>query len=1108
MRLMAPNFRMDDELRVFFRKYIDESGISISAIELLDLFPDANSYLCDADYRTLYKKLAKEGAWGKYDLHDFLKYLERRDDRTVYYWCFLFYLREATFRYAQDLTGVGGFWESMDKGISRDFGNIGVDSWFQTTDKKIQSQLVITKLRTKFGFCSLHSFICLSLGINVQDVSQKYVSHFVNISGCPLNYNPCRNEYAELRDAYIRNDIAGFIELQNRNTLDKNEYIREALIQRIEMFFDDVGHWKALYQKKDEWEYLCSEIKKHYGISSRSHYYLEWMWLELNNHKNDSWKSAKRVKHVGVFEIAYNWEHSIFSVIEPSSLDINEVFNNDNLEWDREYGVSDGKSILFKIEQGNIVKEGKSQFKKSVLKLLALQKIYLIDGSCKIECNNPWTGENVLLFPEGCEKARHYLLYQRKNYLFLHDDYSIESIENAEVENKENLSGINVFNLTPKNAANEVVLTIKKKNGEIRKIEYEVQDPVYVHLCDPDKIKTCFFHQTLNLKVGVGTMEFTHLPNANLDPVIEILNREMNDKYRMTHDWYEVSRGYRTEKRLKISNCTSKILFIDEQSLDKGTKIPPVILLPEGAVFWMAENEKLGAKFKAYVYSPKNIPNLDYKKWNLENMQGGGYRYEYKDCSREWETKGYPIEINNKIIYPRPPYWLDKDLDGDDWKQTRTFFLNSNPCELYPENGEWSFKWKEYNCTFDVQTPIRSNSIDDCRRALGLDGYYPDMEFGWTYKGTSFKVELQGNCTNPLCRRPDAVYEASDNERTKWLESLLSTSRKHLKDALNNWINIFCDKRGIDKTLFIQKLKMGWYLDGKEDIRGRIIWDYFSEIKKFRRDLSNLTENQVYRWLNRWDEQNAKGENGWLELFTYYVGKGLSLTKISSPQKMKEFFCDVADVDSFASGECLREWEDKCHNNDIDVENPLAQKVFDEIETQGVSISSMAKIAVWLKGLCSDDDIARLLSGDDMVTVVPHVFFEAGISDCDDKYIFESAHNAINCIGKAWEELPMDSNEFCVFVCSVFDKVDQCLRDNKTWDNVDAVKMPLASQMIEDIERKENVSPDDKKHYWKLFFEVNGVEKDKIPSMPPAYSQYPINYIKKKATEKLKEIMG
>ena len=116
----------------------------------------------------------------------------------------------------------------MDKGISRDFANIDVDSWFQTTDKKIQSLLVITKLRTKFGFCSLHSFVCLSLGINVQDVSQKYVSHFVNISGCPLNYNPCRNEYAELRDAYISNDIAGFIELQNRNTLDKNEYIREA----------------------------------------------------------------------------------------------------------------------------------------------------------------------------------------------------------------------------------------------------------------------------------------------------------------------------------------------------------------------------------------------------------------------------------------------------------------------------------------------------------------------------------------------------------------------------------------------------------------------------------------------------------------------------------------------------------------------------------------------------------------------------------------------------------------------------------------------------------------------------------------------------------------
>ena len=1103
MRLMTPNFSMDDDIRVFFRKYIDESGISVSAIELLEHFPDANSYLCDADYRTLYKKLAKEGEWGKCDLNMFLEKLERRKDKIVYYWCFLFYLREATFRYAQEVAGDGGFWESMDKGISRDLMNIGIDSfWCRSSEKTIRAQLVMAKQKTKYGDNSLHGFICLELGMNVPDGPQKYVSYFVNISGCPLNYNPCRSKYAELRDAYIRNDVAGFIELQDRNTLDKNEYIREALVQRIEMFFDDVGHWKALYQKKADWQYLCSEIKKHYGISSPDHYYLQWLRQELSNHKNDSFKSAKRVKRINVFEISYNWEHSNFSVIEPSSLDINEIFNNDNLEWDWEYGVSDGETILFKIEQGNIVKDDKSRFKKNILKLLALRKICLIDGSCKIECKNPWKGEDVLLFPEGCEKARHYLLSQKKNYLFLHDDYSIENIENAEFERDDNPSGINVFNLTPKDGAEEVVLTIKKKNGELRKIEYDVQDPVYVHLYEPERIKTCFFHQTRDLKVGIGTMEFTHLPNANLEPVIENLNREMYDKYGMTHNWYEISRGYRTEKRLKISNCTSKILFLDEQLLNQGTKIPAAILLPEGAEFWMAENEKSGAKFKAYVFSPGNISNLDYKKWELESMRGGGYRYEYKECSEDWETKGYPIEIDNKIVYPRPPYWLDKDLDGDDWKQTRTFFLNSNPCKLYPENGEWFFKWKEYNCRFDVQTPICSNSIDDCRRALGLEGYYPDMEFGWTYKETSFKVALQGNCTNPLCSRPDAVYEASDNERTKWLESLLSTSRKHLKDALNNWINIFCDKRGVDKTLFIQKLKMGWFLDGKEDIRGRIIWDYFSEITKFRRDLSNLTENQVNSWLNRWDEQNAKGENGWFELFTYYVGKGLSLTKISSPQKMKEFFCDVADVDSFASGECLREWEDKCHDNDIDVENPLAQKVFDEIETQGVSDASKAKIAMWLKGLCSDDDIARLLSGDDMVTVIPHVFFEAGISDCDDEHVLESAYNAINCIGKAREDIPMDPNVFRVLVRTVFDDVDQCLRDNQTWDNEDAVKRPLASQMIGELERKEKPSPDDKKRYWKLIFEVSGIEKNKIPIMPPAYSQYPLSYIGERAREK------
>ena len=146
MRLMTPNFSMDDDIRVFFRKYIDESGISVSAIELLEHFPDANSYLCDADYRTLYKKLAKEGEWGKCDLNMFLEKLERRKDKIVYYWCFLFYLREATFRYAQEVAGDGGFWESMDKGISRDLMNIGIDSfWCRSSEKTIRAQLVMAK---------------------------------------------------------------------------------------------------------------------------------------------------------------------------------------------------------------------------------------------------------------------------------------------------------------------------------------------------------------------------------------------------------------------------------------------------------------------------------------------------------------------------------------------------------------------------------------------------------------------------------------------------------------------------------------------------------------------------------------------------------------------------------------------------------------------------------------------------------------------------------------------------------------------------------------------------------------------------------------------------
>ncbi len=861
MEQISAGFNDSDSMRDIFVKYKDAFG---------RLFMDGSRFLCDRDYQCLYRNLARVAEWDKaqlmpntYTYSRFENMIKFNDEggKKFFFRVFGIYLREATFRYSGDFTEVGAFWENLKKGVLNDLqdafqrfpgqeqririDNRGETFWASARDRAIGSaseKSIQNELTRYNGYLIRHTFDYFDnffSKVSNYETSNVYVKHLTKIAGCPLNFNPVRNSYNELRVKRTRNSIEEYVNTHGSAALDYAPAMRSLLIDRICDFFDFLGDLDATNLKDAK-----IELTAWCGITNTDHYYYSWLEEEFHQGKdrirrNRGSQSIQREYQNTDFNVIFNTLNNKVSIMCPEPAYVTHILRENGLEQKYEYYVvSDGEE-LFKIgPYGHIAGQQtitSDEFNRNIFKLFSCDQIQFCDedGNDSRPIKNPWM-QKVSLFDD---KGRPSNSANSTSYLVLQPQENVQEITGGCCKTIEDaMGGMNVYKIIVDDVAEHISI---KTNSQT--LYYDVQDSRYLRLYQDKKDrKDVFIHQKPHVKFGIGSVQFSNPGEDGFQAFVPPV---------WTHKDYDV-----VHKRLIITNKSNanKACYIQEQAI--GERIAPqTVILPSNWEFWMSKDDN---HFYANLKTTNGAQIPD-KYWNKlsDNL------YQYKvDNYEEWKNNGFPIQFfcdKDISFYAKCPYFNANDIKG--WANAN-FFLGANPFDdVIPKGGKFYFRWSEGDCSFEIKVDYDNASLRQCLKSFGLWGNLPELTFGWSYENTSFTEVFSKSSNYHLPRRPEKVIGMTIEEREKWLQSLLDNPIEST-DSL-----IPYNRFGAEMQREIKEdVASGFFRDYQDsaDILQELSPRFYEKyVPYYREDLRDNGNNLKELWQKKWAELDNNEHN-------------------------------------------------------------------------------------------------------------------------------------------------------------------------------------------------------------------------------------------------------
>ena len=853
MEQISAGFNDDDSMRDIFVKYKDAFG---------SLFMDGSRFLCDRDYQCLYRNLARVAEWDKaklipntytYAQFDWMIRSHGDSAEKFFYRAFGIYLREATFRYSGDFTEDGAFWENLKKGVLSDLQDAfqrvpgqersmrtnsrGETFWASARDSTLGSTSetnIQNELTRSYGYLIRRIFDYFGnpfSKVSKYERSNVYVKHLTKIAGCPLNFNPVRNSYSELRVYRTRNSIETYVNEHGSAALDYAPKLRSLLIDRICDFFDFLGDLNAtnLAKAKVELAAWC-------GITNPDHYYYSWLEEEFHQGKdrirgNRGIRSIQREYQNTDFSVSLNTLNNKVSIMCPEPSYVTHVLRENGLEPRFGYIVVSEGEELFKIgPYGHITGRQDitiDEFNRNVFKLFTCDKIQFRDeyGDNSSSIKNPWM-QNVALFDD---KGRSSNLAASISYLILRPNEQVQKLIGGQFEAiGDALGGMNVYKIIV-DADAECISIVT----DTQTLRYDVQDPRYLRLYQDKKDrKDVFIHQRPRVKFGIGNVQFS---NPGEDEYKAFLAPVGTHK-----DRDEVS------KRLIVTNISSanKACNIQEQPIGERI-VPQTVVLPPNWEFWVSKD---GDHYCANLKTTNGARVPD-QYW--DKLSDNLYRYKVNNYD-EWKNEGFRIHFlqgEDTYFHAKCPYFNANSIRKG-WANAN-FFLGANPFDdVIPKGGQLYFLWSERECLFEVKVDYDSASLRQCLKSFGLWGNLPELNFGWSYENTSFTRDFSASDNYCQPKRPEKVYRMSNAERTEWLYNLLDNSIEKTNSLIPY------DRFGTELQREIKEdVAYGFFRDCQDtaDILLELSPIFFDkDVLRLREDLCGIANILREQWQKKW----------------------------------------------------------------------------------------------------------------------------------------------------------------------------------------------------------------------------------------------------------------
>ena len=764
------------------------------------LFASEDDCLDDDDYNTLFCKIVDASQPCNPNIKNFDAAIRgfSIDEKKYFYRCLGIYLREATLRYANGVTGSEGkFWAPLEDGVCSDFvrNHFGERTWFWG-NTRFRDALRGGLFRKIFGFFKDPEIKCNN---------GEMASHLMKLAVLPWNNNPLRMHLNRLINAYEQNNVHAYINDIDRQGLNRSKKTKSHLIYKIQDFLEfaencvrqNIDLETAKLRLRDSFPY----------VKTKHHYFYEWLAAICNvqetkervrrirhDAKNDADRASIAKDAAIDAQIYCAIVHGEFCYKLPSRVYVADLFgsyfddirNNDLVEI---FEFEDDDEALFQIQNRHLTPVNEAEQNNFLMKLLSLKEIVVEFDDNRVRIDNPWfKGEKTFFFDElgretfSWDGKKFYIVSSKKVQRVT------DSRRNDITFEKNNQDWINVYNIQPcQNLDSVDCLRIEFEDGSIENVN--VEDPNAVHILSEFDGISPFIQQKFRQKIGIGTVEFSHLSGVDLENV----NGRANAAYgNLPVDVRIDNDG--DMPHLVLENSSDGVLELPRCEL--GEKyIPAVTLLPNGAYVWVADGEN---------------GSVGYIKGNVQGL------------SQNWIQEGdlYKIlNITDPVSFSEggPQYSLLKsNYNGRSFGGDLNSYMlmhDNNPFNIAPDGAKYLFKWTENGYTYKVCVPM-DKTVRECYEVLEING--AEVEFGWEFEGSCYTEHFSEEQNYEPPERDEDFYNMALADRQGYLTCCV-TGTPFVSQANRLFrkfpiIRRILKKKEINKTPPESKIVRTWWL--------------------------------------------------------------------------------------------------------------------------------------------------------------------------------------------------------------------------------------------------------------------------------------------------------
>lgn len=736
------------------------------------LFSDEDEYLCDEDYKILFKSLVKK-------TQVYRNYEELRNNNQsskflcYFHRCFGIYLREAVLRYATSFS-EDGLWAPLHEGVAKDFYSIGFTNeayhgFWSNSRRNLRSVLTgsADKVSNRNFFWHIfQAFRSPDVKYTHQEGNNEYARHLLKLAILPKKYNPI-TDFGATYEAYRTNSIARYLRECDLQGLMIHSDTESHLAIRIRNFFIYVDGARRDGMTIDEarrsrYNYFDYWMEQAYGIPLPS---------ESDGRGEELVKSESQV----VYRIIAGSEN-VFLYRIPDILSLKLLFPDIS-------GLKNTSSIVlldededgelyFEINDGKIDFDGATIIERNerIEKLLISEYVRVIfEGSDPQSVPNPWfTNERWHLLNEDGKKTDSWEP-SKNGYVVLPTSWGnvTQCVIKACGDESDGMQFVSKHNLYSENSGKNVYelktvlqnfeycdeIELRTANGQV--VSVEIQYPSHVHLCSDFDGKPRFIAQKSNQKIAIGSIEFDHIGEISQDQVENAFGEGIKASV--------------CSNRVLISNTTSHVVAVKSKQV--GDKIFPYFtILPENADVWVA---KQGENFAGYLCGVSEGLPSNWQNVPVSNMKMWNGRVNVKNLDSVCKVRFVNDGLEYDLISPYHKASCYLQL-GESLESKNISRLNNPFGGVVPAGASYYFKWIENGVEFKVEIPLSMRiSVNHCYNRLGINGAC--VEFGWTYQGTCFVDEFQQsqNYEGSSVQRSQEVFTETAEKREQYLLDLV-----------------------------------------------------------------------------------------------------------------------------------------------------------------------------------------------------------------------------------------------------------------------------------------------------------------------------------------------